>query len=133
MLYLEKLNNEATWKIALWWASEKVNIVWYTYEPIPNLTFDDNPIIYEWKVIKFTDHPDYDKIIRESRAILAKDEKQLADVYDYIVNITTENKKKKATVIPRNTNDETELDIDRGDRWFFSLQEAEEYANAFNS
>ena len=51
----------------------------------------------------------------------------------YIVNITTEDKKKKATVIELNPSDGVELDFDRWDRWFNSLEEAEVYANTFNS
>ena len=60
-------------------------------------------------------------------------EKKISDTYKYIVNITTENKKKKATVIESNPNDSVELDFDRWDRWFNTYQEAVEYANTFNS
>lgn len=51
----------------------------------------------------------------------------------YIVNITTKDKKKVANIVKNISWDFLELDEDRWDRGFNSLEEAEKYANTFNS
>ena len=66
------------------------------------------------------------------------DEKRLASSWligkRFLVNITSKGKKKIATIHDSTTaNGEIELDEDRWDKWFNSLEEAQEYANTFNS
>lgn len=56
-----------------------------------------------------------------------------ADSFTYVVNITTKDKKKIANVVENTNWDLLELDEDRWDKWFNSLEEAQAYANTFNS
>lgn len=56
-----------------------------------------------------------------------------ADSFNYVVNITTKDKKKIANVVENTNWDLLELDEDRWDKWFNSLEEAQAYANTFNS
>lgn len=75
---------------------------------------------------------DNDLLLLKKKYYYLFSQEKLADSYKYVVNITTENKKKKATVIESNPNDSVELDFDRWDRWFNTIEEAQEYANTFN-
>jgi len=67
MLYLERFNLEPTGRIVLWGSSEIRTIVWYTYEAIPDISFSDNPMIHDGKVIKFDEHPNKEAILAENK------------------------------------------------------------------
>lgn len=131
------LNNK---KEIIWWEP----VAWY--EVIVDLNDNDIPVIDEVSgdIVAQSKSSQAKRIIdnillsnkcdEESILILRTvySEKEIANMYKYIVNITTENKKKKATIIESNPNDSVELDFDRGDRGFNIIEEAQEYANTFN-
>lgn len=132
------LNNK---KEIIWWEP----VAWY--EVIVDLNDNDIPVIDEVSgdIVAQSKSSQAKRIIdnillsnkcdEESILILRTvySEKEIANMYKYIVNITTEDEKKKATIIESNVNDSVELDFDRWDRGFNTMEEAQEYANTFNS
>lgn len=131
--------------------NSKKEIIWWEpvawYEVIVDLNDNDIPVIDEVSgdIVAQSKSSQAKRIIddivlskkcdEESILILKTvfSEKEIANMYKYIVNITTEDEKKKATIIESNVNDSVELDFDRWDRWFNTIEEAEAYAKTFNS
>lgn len=83
-------------------------------------------VVFEWwKYIKFSDailpETEISKTIEQARARSKQ----------FIVNITSDKKKKKATVLSK--NNAVEYDFERWDKMFDSEKEAQAYADDFNS
>lgn len=83
-------------------------------------------VVFEWwKYIKFADatleETEITKTLQKAKAMLKQ----------FIVNITSDKKKKKATVLSRESW--AEYDPERWDKLFDSEKEAQTYADDFNS
>ena len=113
-----KITVDSTWEIikAEPVATKEIYLDW---------NMEDWVYFQDWKYVKMVDTvlPETEITKTLQRAIALKDW--------FIVNITTKGKKKKATVIDKKSA--VEFDFERWDMAFEKYEEAEKYANEFNS
>jgi len=87
MLYAQKRNWEYLWTFFLEW--QKVDyVLWDTYEPIPDITFEDLPIIENGAIVKLAESKKILEIIKalESKKELSENGKISLEGYKAILN-----------------------------------------------
>lgn len=114
------------------WEQYKWEWFWKTKE---ELLISMKWLLAEKQLLYFVwdDTKEIDTKLNRYKQLYLNTEISNADIFNYVVNVTTKDKKKVAKIVERTMTDKLELDEDRWDRWFNSLKEAEAYANTFNS
>jgi len=113
-----KITVDSTWEIikAEPVATKEIYLDW---------NMEDWVYFQDWKYVKMVD------VVLPETEITKTIQKAKARKESFIVNITTKNKKKKAVVI--SNNEAVEFDPERWDMLFDNEEQAQKYADEFNS
>lgn len=119
-------------RIMINWATSE-DVVWFD-EVLKWVLWDDEERLLAIPWVKEAINAAKESL-KESDSEKEIDKEEVLISWRYLVNITSKGKKKVATIYDSTISDPNtsiEYDEERWDKWFKTIEEAQEYANTFN-